>query len=119
EQHAPARPHERETSPQEGVAWRRNDTVHHVKRGKALRERLPLPSLVSQVSQASLQSHTSDERQDHCQRAGSLAVVTEVNLFSPLCKAWGAAKRGRGKERNTPAIPAHSLGVLCDPWQWR
>jgi len=46
EQHAPARPHERETSPQEVVAWLRNDMVHHLKRGKALRERLPLTSLV-------------------------------------------------------------------------
>ena len=56
EQHAPERPHERETSPQEVVAWLRNDLVHHLKRGKALRDRLPLPSLVYEVSQLSLKA---------------------------------------------------------------
>jgi hypothetical protein len=39
-------PHARETSPQEVVAWLRNAMVNHVKRGKALRERLTLTYLV-------------------------------------------------------------------------
>ena len=29
-------------------------------------------------------------------------MVTESTLSSPLSKTWGAAKSGRGKERNTP-----------------
>jgi hypothetical protein len=86
--------------------------VHHRKRGQALRERLTLTDLVCSVSQASLQSHTSDERKDHSDPDGLIAVVTEVNLSYPLCKAWGAAKRGRGKERNTPP-PSFRLRL---PW---
>ena len=76
--------------------------VHPLTRGKALRERLPLTDLVCYVSQASLKSHTSGESKDHSNPDGLIAVVTEANLSYPLCKAWGAAKRGRGKERNTP-----------------
>jgi hypothetical protein len=84
------------------VAWLRNDMVTPLKCGKALRERLTLTDLVCYVSQASLKSHTSDESKDYSKRDGPSAVVTEVNLSSPLCNAWGAAKSGRGKERNTP-----------------
>jgi hypothetical protein len=76
--------------------------VHHLKRGKALRERLPLTDLVCYVSQASLQSYTSGERKDHSKSDEPIVVVTEANLSSPLCKAWGAAKSGRGKARHTP-----------------
>ena len=76
--------------------------VHHLKRGKALRERLPLTDLVCSVSQASVKSYTSGERKDHSKSDGPIVVVTEANLSYPLCKAWGAAKSGRGKERNTP-----------------
>ncbi len=83
------------------VAWLRNAMVNHVKRGKALRERLTLTDLVGYVSQASLKSYTSGESKDQGNPDG-IATVTEVNLSSPLSKAWGAAKRGRGKERNTP-----------------
>ena len=86
--------------------------VNHVKRGKALRETLTLTDLVCYVSQASLKSHTSDESKDHSNRVESLAVVTEVNLSYPLCKAWGAAKRGRGQERNTPPT-AFRLSLPC------
>ena len=75
--------------------------VNHVKRGKALRERLTLTDLVCDVSQASLKSYTSGESKDHGKPDGS-AMVTEVNLFYPLSKAWGAAKSGWGKEMNTP-----------------
>jgi hypothetical protein len=46
EQHAPERRYEEETSLQEVVAWLRNDTVNHLKRGKVLRETLPLTYLV-------------------------------------------------------------------------
>ena len=84
------------------VAGLRNAMGHHLKRGQALRERLTLPALGCSVSQASLQSPTSDERKDHSKPAGSLAVITEANLSSPLCNTWGAAKRGRGKASNTP-----------------
>ena len=76
--------------------------VHHVQRGKALRETLTLTDLVCSVSQARLKSHTSDESKEHSNRGASMAVVTEVNRSCPLGQAWGAAKRGRGKERNTP-----------------
>ena len=76
--------------------------VNPLKRGKALRERLTLTYRVCKVSQASLKSHTSDESKDHSNPDGRSAVVTEANLSSPLCKAWGAAKSGRGKESNTP-----------------
>ena len=86
--------------------------VHHVKRGKALRETLPLPDLVCSVSQASLQAPTRDERKDHSHRVDAMAVVTEVHLSYPLGKAWGAAKRGRGKERNTPPT-AFRLSLPC------
>ena len=75
--------------------------VHHRKRGEALRERLPLTDLVGDVSQASLQSSTSGESRDQG-RPETVAKVTEVNLFYPLSKAWGAAKSGWGKERNPP-----------------
>lgn len=92
------------------MAWLRIALVNHVKRGKALRDRLPLTDLVGYVSQASLKSHTSDESKDHSKRVEALAVVTEVNLCSPLCQAWGAAKRGWGKERNTPP-PAFRLSL--------
>ena len=86
--------------------------VNHLKRGKALRERLTLTDLVCYVSQASLKSHTSDESKDRNNPDGPLAMVTEANLSYPLCKAWGAAKCGRGKERNTPP-PAFRLSL---PW---
>ncbi len=76
--------------------------VHPLKRGQALRERLTLTDLVCDGSQASLQSYTSGERKDHSKSDGPIVVVTEANLSYPLCKAWGAAKSGRGKERNTP-----------------
>src|SRR5712691_12566977 len=89
-------------SPQEVVAWLRDDTVHHLKRGKALRGTLTLTSLVYEVSPSSLKADTSAARKDQGPPAAGMATVTEVNLFYPLCKDWGAAKRGRGKERNTP-----------------
>ena len=38
--------------------------MNHLKRGKALRERLPLTYLVSKVSQTSLQSYTSEASKD-------------------------------------------------------
>jgi hypothetical protein len=38
--------------------------VNHLKRGKALRERLPLTALVSYVSQTSLKADTSDASRD-------------------------------------------------------
>ena len=41
-----------------------------------------------------------------------MATVTEVNLFYPLCKDWEVAKRGRGKERNTPP-PSFHLRLPC------
>ena len=75
--------------------------VHHLKRGKALRGTLTLTDLVCDVSQASLKSYTSGESKDQC-LPETVAKVAEVNLFYPLSKAWGAAKRGRGKEMNTP-----------------
>ena len=37
---------------------------HHLKRGQALRERLPLTSLVCEVSQLRLKSSTSGARKD-------------------------------------------------------
>ena len=39
-------------------------------------------------------------------------MVTEVNLSYPLSKAWGAAKRGRDKERNTPPT-SFRLSLPC------
>ena len=86
--------------------------VNHLKRGKALRGRLTLTDRVCYVSQARLPSHTSDERKDRSNLDGPMAVITEANLSSPLCQAWGAAKRGRGKESNTPP-PAFRLRL---PW---
>ena len=77
--------------------------VNHLKRGKALRGTLTLTDLVCDVSQASLKSYTSGESKAPCPPA-TVAEVAEVNLFSPLPKAWGAAKSGRGKERNTPPV---------------
>ena len=85
--------------------------VNHLKRGKALRERLTLTDLVCYVSQASLKSYTSGESKDQGNPDG-IATVTEVNLFYPLSKAWGAAKSGEGKERNTPP-PVFCLSLLC------
>ena len=38
--------------------------------------------------------------------------MTEVNLSSPLSKAWGAAKSGWGKERNTPPT-SFCLSLPC------
>ena len=78
--------------------------VNHLKRGKALRGRLTLTYLVYEVSQASLKSYTSGESRDQG-KPETGAKVTEVNLSYPLSKAWGAAKRGRGKEMNTPPVP--------------
>ena len=75
--------------------------VNHLKRGKALRERLTLTDLVCDVSQVSLKAYTSGASRDQCTPATG-AKVTEVNLSYPLSKAWGAAKSGWGKEMNTP-----------------
>src|SRR5713226_71142 len=86
--------------------------VNHLKRGQALRERLTLTDLVCDVSQASLKSHTSGESKDHSKSDGPIVVVTEANLSYPLCKAWGAAKSGWGKERNTPPT-SFCLSLLC------
>jgi len=77
--------------------------VNHLKRGKALRERLPLTDLVCNVSQSSQKSETSAESKDQC-LPETVAKVAEVNLFYPLSKDWGAAKSGWGKEMNTPPI---------------
>jgi hypothetical protein len=85
--------------------------VHPLKRGQALRGRLPLPDLVCEVSQASLKSSTSGERKEQG-RPETVAKVTEVNRFSPLSKAWGAAQRGRGQESNTPPPSCH-LRLPC------
>ena len=85
--------------------------VHHLKRGKALRERLPLTDLVCDVSQSSLKSYTSGESKDQC-LPETVAKVIEVNLFYPLSKDWGAAKRGRGKAMNTPP-PSFCLRLPC------
>jgi hypothetical protein len=85
--------------------------VNHLKRGKALRETLTLTDLVCYVSQASLKSYTSGESKDQGHRDG-MAMVTEVNLFYPLSKAWGAAKSGWGKERNTPPT-SFRLSLPC------
>ena len=85
--------------------------VHHLKRGKALRERLTLTDLVCDVSQASLKSYTSGESKDQGNPDG-IATVTEVNLFYPLSKTWGAAESGWGKERNTPPT-VFCLSLLC------
>ena len=76
--------------------------VNHLKRGKALRERLPLTDLVCHVSQSNLKSDTSGERKDQGKPEDGMATVTEVNLAYPLWKDWEAAKSGRGKERHTP-----------------
>jgi hypothetical protein len=75
--------------------------VHPLKRGKALRGTLPLTDRVCAVSQARPQSSTSGESTDHCPPETG-AMVTESTLSSPLSTTWGAAKSGRGKERNTP-----------------
>ena len=77
--------------------------VHHLKRGQALRGTLTLTDLVCDVSQASQKSYTSGESKDQG-TPGTGAKGTEVNLFSPLSKAWGATKSGRGKEMNTPPV---------------
>jgi hypothetical protein len=76
--------------------------VNHLKRGKALRETLPLTSLVYEVSQSSRKADTSAASKDQATPDAGMVTVTEVNLFYPLCKDWGAAKRGRGQESNTP-----------------
>ena len=39
-------------------------------------------------------------------------MITEVNLPYPLCKDWGAAESGRGKEMNTPPV-AFCLSRPC------
>jgi hypothetical protein len=39
-------------------------------------------------------------------------MVTEVNLFYPLCKDWGAAESRRGKEMNTPPV-SFRLSLPC------
>jgi hypothetical protein len=85
--------------------------VNHLKRGKALRERLTLTDLVCYVSQSSLKSYTSGESRDQC-KPETVAKVTEVNLFYPLSKDWGAAKSGRGKEMNTPPV-SFRLSLPC------
>ena len=86
--------------------------VNHLKRGKALRETLALTYLVCDVSQSSLKSYTSGESRDQGHPAMRMAMVTEVNLSYPLSKDWGAAKRGWGKERNTPPT-AFCLSPPC------
>ena len=70
-------------SPQEAVAWLRNDTVNHLKRGKALRERLTLTYLVCHVSQSNLKSYTSGDSKDQGKPEDGMATVTEVNLSYP------------------------------------
>jgi hypothetical protein len=94
------------------VAWLRDDTVNHLKRGKALRGTLTLTYLVYEVSQSSLKADTSAASKDQGTPSDGMATVTEVNLFYPLCKDWGAAKCGRGKERNTPPTSFH-LSLPC------
>jgi hypothetical protein len=80
----------------------RDDTVHPLQRGKALRGTRTLTSLVYEVSQASRKAATSAASQDQDTPADGMSMGTEVNLFSPLCQAGGAAKRGWGTESNTP-----------------
>ena len=77
--------------------------VNHLKRGKALRARLPLTDLVCNVSQSSQKSYTSGESMDQG-IPETVAQVAEVTLSYPLSKDWGAAKSGWGKEMNTPPV---------------
>jgi hypothetical protein len=64
---------------------------------------LALTYLVYEVSQSSLTSHPSGESKDRgLPETG--AKGTEVNLLYPLSKDWGAAKSGRGAERNMPPV---------------
>ena len=77
--------------------------VTPLKRGEALRDRLTLTDLVCYVSQGRLTSSTSGARKDHGHPEG-LATATEGHRFSPLENTGGAAKSGRGTERNTPPV---------------
>jgi len=74
--------------------------VNHLKRGKTLRETLPLTSLVSEVSQLSLKAYTSGESKDLGQVYGGQGALG--HLPYPRVKDWGAAERGRGKESPPP-----------------
>lgn len=74
---------------------------NRLKRGQALRGTRTLTPLVFGVSQLRLQAHPSGDSKDQGTPATG-AQVTEMTLSYPLSKDWGAAKRGRGKESNTP-----------------
>ena len=60
---------------------------------------LPLTDLVCYVSQSRRKSYTSGESKDQCLPETG-AKVTEVNLFYPLSKDWGAAKSGWGHQKH-------------------
>jgi hypothetical protein len=99
---APARRHEEETSLQEVVAWLRHATVHHLQRGKVLRDTLPLTSLVSQGSQPSRTADTSAARQAHGHPLWE-GHGDRGEPGYPVSQVWGAAQRGRDKESNPPS----------------
>jgi hypothetical protein len=81
--------------------------VHHLKRGKILRETLPLTSLVEEVSQLSLKSYTSGERKDLGQPYGCHGALGQPDI--PKGQRLGSRTERKGEgEHATCLVPLES-----------
>ncbi len=84
--------------------------VHHLKRGKALRERLTLTDLVSYVSQSSLKADTSDASKDQGSQLCWYRHGHRGQPVLPSVQRLGSRRErmGQGDEHATCIVPFES-----------
>ena len=84
--------------------------VNHLKRGKALRERLPLTYLVYEVSQLSLKAYTSGASKDQDHQRGSHGHGHRGQPVLPSVQRLGSRRerKGQGDEHATCIVPFES-----------
>ena len=105
EQHGPERHHERETSPQEVVAWLRNDMVHHVKRAEPYGKMSPGHTL-SKMPASHARNGWSATR-GGASTMLDIGMAIQVNLPSPVCRL------GSRRARMGPPVTRHLQHAVC------
>ena len=85
--------------------------VHHLKRGKALRETLTLTDLVCSVSQSSQQSYTSGESTDEGSPVWLDVLASPRSTCLTLGAQTGEPQRAEGARRATRHL-SRSMGVF-------
>ena len=109
EQHGPERPHERETSPQEVVAWLRHDMVKHLKRAEPYGDTSPWHTLSAMP--ASHARNWWSETRVGARAMFCSAQALQVNLLSPGGRL--GSRRARMGQPVTRHLH-HAVGVCHD-----